>query len=72
LLLLIIIASAIATPVVWLIMSRWLQDFAYRINVSWWSPLAAGVAALTIAMSIIIFQAIKAAVANPVKSLRTE
>jgi putative ABC transport system permease protein len=69
---LIIIASAIATPLVWIIMSRWLQDFAYRINVSWWTPLMAGLVALVIALSIVIFQAIKAAVANPVKSLRTE
>lgn len=69
---LIIIASAIATPLVWIIMTRWLQDFAYRINVSWWSPLMAGFVALVIALSIVIFQAVKAAMANPVKSLRTE
>jgi putative ABC transport system permease protein len=54
------------------IMSRWLQDFAYRINLSWWIPLLAGSVALVIALSIVFLQAVKAAIANPVKSLRTE
>jgi putative ABC transport system permease protein len=69
---LIIIGSVIAAPLVWLVMSRWLQDFAYRIEISFWMPLAAGAIALVVAMAIVIFQAIKAARANPVKSLRTE
>ena len=69
---LIISASVIAAPLVWFIMSRWLQDFAYRINMSWWMPAVAGIAALAVTLTIVIFQAIKAAMTNPVKSLRTE
>jgi len=53
-------------------MHNWLQDFAYRINISWWVFIAAGLLALIIALGTISFQAIKAALANPVKSLRTE
>jgi len=69
---LIIIAFIIASPVAWFIMHNWLQDFAYRINISWWIFFAAGLLAVIIALTTISFQAIKAAVANPVKSLRTE
>jgi len=69
---LVMIAFVIASPVAWFIMHRWLQDFAYRINVSWWIFLVAGLLAVLIALATISFQAIKAAVANPVKSLRTE
>jgi putative ABC transport system permease protein len=53
-------------------MNKWLQSFAYRINISWWMFLTAAVAALLIALITVSFQAIKAAVTNPVKSLRTE
>ena len=66
------IAIVIATPVAWWAMTAWLQDFAYRINISWWVFLMAGVSAIIIALITVSFQAIKAAVANPVKSLRTE
>jgi putative ABC transport system permease protein len=69
---LIIIGSVIAAPLVWFVMSRWLQDFAYRIDISFWMPLAAGAIALVVTMAIVIFQAIKAAQANPAKSLRTD
>jgi putative ABC transport system permease protein len=69
---LIIIAFLIAVPITWLIMNRWLEDFAYRINISWWVFGIAGAIAILIAFATISFQAIKAAVANPVKSLRTE
>jgi ABC-type antimicrobial peptide transport system permease subunit len=69
---LIAIAFAIATPIAWYYMNQWLQDYAYRINVSWWIFLTSGVAAIVIALATISFQAIKAAMANPVKSLRTE
>lgn len=69
---LIIIAFVIATPVAWLAMNNWLQNFAYRINISWWVFLIAGALAFLIALATISFQAIKAASANPVKSLRTE
>jgi putative ABC transport system permease protein len=68
----IIIANIIAWPVAYYFMNRWLQDFAYRINISWWLFLIAGCAALIIALITISFQAIKAATANPVESLRYE
>jgi len=69
---LVIIAFIIASPVAWFVMHNWLQDFAYRINISWWIFLAAGILAVIIALGTISFQAIRAAVANPVRSLRTE
>ena len=53
-------------------MNKWLQDFAYRINIAWWMFVVAGLVALLIALITVSFQAIKAAIANPVKSLRTE
>jgi putative ABC transport system permease protein len=71
-LLLVAIAFVIASPIAWYGMNKWLQDFAYRINISWWVFLVAGAVALFIALATVSFQAIKAAVANPVKSLRTE
>jgi putative ABC transport system permease protein len=69
---LIMIAFVIAAPVAWYVMHNWLQDFAYRIGISWWIFFAAGLLAILIALITISFQAIKAAIANPVKSLRTE
>jgi len=69
---LVFIAFIIASPVAWFIMDNWLQDFAYRINISWWIFFAAGLLSVVIAIATISFQAIKAAIANPVKSLRTE
>ena len=69
---LVLIASLIAFPVAWWAMNKWLQSFAYRINISWWVFVIAGVAAILIALITVSFQAIKAAIANPVKSLRTE
>lgn len=69
---LVLIAVVIATPVAWIAMQQWLQNFAYRINVAWWVFAGAGIAALLIAFVTVSIQAIKAAVANPVKSLRTE
>ena len=70
--LLVSIALLIASPLAWWLMNNWLQDFAYRIDVSWWIFLVAGLLALVIALITVSFQAIKAALANPVKSLRTE
>lgn len=67
-----IIASAIAFPVAWYCMNKWLEDFAYRINIGWTIFLIAGISTLVITLATISFQAIKAAIANPVKSLRTE
>ena len=66
------LASLIAFPLAWWAMSKWLQDFAYRIGISWWAFVLAGVITLLIALLTICFQAIKAAVANPVNSLRSE
>src|SRR5436189_873275 len=71
-LLLIAIAFVIAVPVAWWVMNSWLHDFPYRILISWVVFLIAGIAALVIALLAIGLQAIKAALANPVKSLRTE
>lgn len=70
--LLIAIAFAIATPLSWYFMHQWLQDYAYRIDVSWMIFFVSGVIAIVIALATISFQAIKAAMANPVKSLRSE
>ena len=69
---LVLIASLIAFPVAWWAMHNWLQDFAYRITIGWWIFLAAGAIAFLIAFITVSSQAIKAALANPVKSLRTE
>lgn len=69
---LISIAFLIATPLAWYFMNKWLQDYVYRINISWWLFAAGGIVAIVIALLTISFHAIKAAVANPVKSLRTE
>jgi putative ABC transport system permease protein len=69
---LVAIAALIAFPVAWFAMSRWLDDFAYRTGVSWWVFIASGILAALIALFTISFQAVKAAVANPIKSLRTE
>lgn len=68
----IVIATAIATPLAWYYMDKWLQNFAYRISISWPAFAIAGLLALAIVLITVSFQAIKAAVANPVKSLRTE
>jgi putative ABC transport system permease protein len=69
---LVVIAFVIATPLAYWVMDKWLQDFAYRINISWWIFIAAGMFAWLIALITVSFQAIKAAIANPIKSLRTE
>jgi len=71
-LVLVIIAAMIAFPLGWWAMNKWLEDFAYRIHIQWWVFPVAGIAALLIALLTVSFQAIKAALANPVKSLRTE
>jgi len=69
---LVIISFFIASPVAYYFSHKWLQDFAYRINMPWWIFIIAGIVAAIVALATISFQAIKAAVANPVKSLRTE
>ena len=69
---LVIIAALISFPVAWWALNDWLQDFAYRVSVSWWVFLFAGVVTLFIALITVSLQTIKAALRNPVKSLRTE
>jgi putative ABC transport system permease protein len=69
---LVIISFIIAIPVAWWLMNKWLEDFAYRVTIGWWMFAVAGIIALLIAVFTVSFQSIKAAIANPVKSLRTE
>ena len=68
----ILVAVVIAIPIAWSVMHAWLQNFAYRIGIHWWIFLLAGIIAVFIAISTISFHAVKAAVTNPVKSLRSE
>jgi putative ABC transport system permease protein len=69
---LVVIAIVIASPLAWYAMSRWLQDFAYKIDIEWWVFALAGLLAVSIALLTVSFQSIKAALMNPVKSLRSE
>jgi putative ABC transport system permease protein len=69
---LILIASMIAFPLAWWFMRDWLKDFAYQIQIQWWVFALAGISAMLIALITISLQAIKAAISNPVNSLRTE
>jgi putative ABC transport system permease protein len=71
-LLLVGIASLVAFPLAWWLMHQWLQDFPYRISIPWWVFAMAGLLAIAIALCTVSFQAVKAALMNPVKSLRTE
>jgi predicted permease len=69
---LVIISFVIAAPIAWYFMSQWLQDYNYRSEISWWIFAVAGFGALVVTLLTVSFQAIKAALANPVKSLRSE
>jgi len=69
---LVLIAAIIAFPVAWYVMSHWLQDFAYRTDIHWWVFVIAALLASVVAMGTVSYHAIKAAIANPVKSLRSE
>ncbi len=69
---LVVVASLIAFPVAWWALNRWLEDFAYRIKIDWWVFLLASILSLVIALVTVSFQAIKAAIANPVNSLKVE
>ena len=66
------IAIVIATPLAYYIMKKWLQGFAYRIDMQWWVFVLAGSIAVLIAVLTVSYQALKAAIANPIRSLRTE
>ena len=69
---LVLIALILAFPLAWWVMHQWLMDFVYRTQISWWIFATAGSVALLVALITVSYQAIKAAVANPVKSLKTE
>lgn len=69
---LVLVSIALATPIVWMLMDKWLEDFAYRIQISWWIIFYAGATSLVLALVTISFHAVKAALANPIKNLRTE
>jgi len=69
---LVLIAAIIAFPLAWWAMNKWLQNFASRVTIEWWVFIGAGILAGLIALLTISFQSIKTAMANPVKSLRTE
>lgn len=69
---LVVVAAVIAFPIAWWAMDSWLQDFAYRVNIHWWVFLVAAVVALLIALFTMSFQTMRAALANPIKNLRTE
>jgi len=69
---LVIVSLLIASPIAYYFMNNWIQKYTYRIDISWWIFFVAGTGALMITLLTVSFQAIKAAIANPVKSLRTE
>ncbi len=69
---LVIISFVLASPLAWLAMNRWLSSYTYRINIEWWVFASAGLLSVIIALITVSYQSIKAAVANPIKSLRTE
>ncbi len=71
-LILVLIAMLIASPVAWMVMNNWLEDYVYSIHIAWWMFAIAGVLVIAIATVTVSFQAIRTALANPVKSLRTE
>ena len=68
----VVIAFFIASPVAWFAMNKWLQQFSYRVDIEWWIFIAAGVLSVLIALATVSFQSVKAAISNPVKSLRAE
>src|SRR3546814_8981417 len=68
----VVIALLISIPIAWLAMDKWLQGYAYRVDINWWMFLLAGALAIVIALITVSFQVIRAAIANPVTSLRTE
>ena len=69
---LVLAALVVASPVAWYLMNQWLQNFVYRIAISWWMFVLSGIVAIVLALLTIGFQSVKAAMLNPVKSLRSE
>ena len=68
----VLLANVIAWPLAWIASAKWLESFAYQIDVPWWLFLVAGIGAVGIAFLTVSFQSIKAALANPIESLRSE
>ncbi|HEX9958286.1 MAG TPA: FtsX-like permease family protein, partial [Fibrella sp.] len=68
----VLIAIVLASPIAWYAMNRWLADFAYKVDIQWWVFALAGTLAVSIALLTVSYQSIKAALMNPVKSLRSE
>lgn len=69
---LVIISIVIAVPVAWYVMDLWLHDFEYRIGIQWWVFAVSGILAIVVSLATVSYQAIRAALLNPVKSLRSE
>jgi len=69
---LVIVASIIAFPIAWWGMNKWLDHFAYRVSIGWWIFLKSGLLAVIVTLATISYQAVKAAIANPTKSLKTD
>ena len=69
---LVLVAIVIASPIAYFFMQKWLADFAYRVEIQWWMFVAAALAAVSIAFLTVGLQSVRAALANPVKSLRSE
>jgi ABC-type antimicrobial peptide transport system permease subunit len=71
-LILVLISIAVASPIAWWVMEKWLSNYAYRTNIPWWLLVIVGCLSLSIALATVSFQAIKAATANPVKAIKSE
>ena len=69
---LVVVAIAIASPIAWYFMNKWLEDFSYKIDIQWWFFVVAGIVAVSIAVVTVSYQAIRAALMNPVRSLKAE
>jgi putative ABC transport system permease protein len=69
---LVFVSILLATPIAWWAMHTWLQDFNYRISIQWWVFILAGTGAVLIALATVSYNSIRAAMSNPVKSLRSE
>jgi putative ABC transport system permease protein len=69
---LVVVSLVLASPVAWYFMNKWLESFAYRIHIAWWMFAVAAILAMMLALVTVSFQAVKAALSNPVQNLRTE
>jgi ABC-type antimicrobial peptide transport system permease subunit len=71
-LVLVCISFVVASPIAWWLMNKWLQNYPYHVNISWWIFVITGLVSVIIAFSTVVYQGIKVAIINPVKSLRAE